>query len=74
MPIGSRDDRNSLICPKCKSVIKISMLKPILKPEYLNPDGTLNLSDEEIFRGGFAKKIVKGVACPKCGEIIGETV
>jgi len=57
-------------CPKCGKVIKISELKPVLKPEYLNPDGTLKLSKEEILRGGWARKIVKGAACPKCGEII----
>jgi len=65
-----RDD--SLRCPKCGKAIKTSELKPVFKQEYLNPDGSLKLSRKDVLRGGWLKKVLKGVACPKCGEIIGK--
>ncbi|AEA47779.1 hypothetical protein [Archaeoglobus veneficus] len=64
--------RNRIVCPNCGSKVKISKLKPVFKEEYVNPDGSLKISEDEALRGGWLSKVLKGVACPKCGEIIGK--
>ncbi len=64
--------KNRTVCPKCGSKVRISKLKPVFREEYVNPDGSLKLSEEEVLAGGWLSKILKGLACPKCGEIIGK--
>lgn len=59
------------MCPNCGKKIKISRLKPVFKEEYVNPDGSLKISRAEALRGGWLGKVLEGVACPECGEIIG---
>ena len=61
-----------IVCSRCDSKIKISELKPVFREEYVNPDGSFKLSEEELLAGGWASKILKGLACPKCGEILAE--
>ena len=60
------------VCPRRGSKVRVSKLKPLFKEEYLNPDGSFKLSEEELPAGGWLSKILKGLACPKCGEIIGK--
>jgi predicted RNA-binding Zn-ribbon protein involved in translation (DUF1610 family) len=63
---------DTLKCPNCGKVIKISELMPVFKKEYVNPDGSLKLSRKDALRGGWLKKVLEGFACPNCGEIIGK--
>ncbi len=67
-----RKGKDVIEYPKCGKAIRISELKLVFKQEYLNPDGSLELSRREILGCGWLKKVPNGIACPKCGEIIGE--
>ena len=57
--------RNRIVCPNCGSKVKISELKPVFKEEYVNPDGSLKISKDEVLRGGWLTKVLKGIACPE---------
>ncbi len=60
-----------LQCPECKAVVNPKSLKPVIKEEYMGKGGRVDIPTETLLRGGWAGKILAGVACPKCGKIIG---
>ncbi|MHC1583792.1 MAG: hypothetical protein ACXQTM_04075 [Methanosarcinales archaeon] len=64
--------KNRTVRPKYGSKVRISKLKPLFKEKYINLDDTIKLSEKEVLAGGWLNKILKGVASPKCGEIIGK--
>ena len=64
--------KNRTVRPKYGSKVRISKLKPLFKEKYINLDDTIKLSEKEVLAGGWLNKILRGVASPKCGEIIGK--
>lgn len=66
------DDEETLVCPSCGKLIQLNSLRPTFKSEYVKPDGRLDVPIEVLMRGGWLKKILEGVVCPKCGEKVGE--
>ncbi|MGP8056034.1 MAG: hypothetical protein ACLP9K_00290 [Nitrososphaerales archaeon] len=66
----TRDEK--LQCPECGKLVDLNSLRPVFKEGYIDKSGKLDVPTEMLVRGGWLNKILAGMACPKCGKIIGE--
>jgi hypothetical protein len=60
-----------LRCPECGAIVNLNSLKPVFKGQYMGKDGKLDVPIDMLLCGGWLKKVLEGMACPKCGKIIG---